>query len=122
MAKRLPVERLQRVFLFAQGRKAEAENILVDVRLDIYAVGVLIYYLLVGDVPFAPESFTVPGEAPQSLFLFPAHIPEHVQEVVKTCMHPDPKERFANIGELRQSLSLTAAAEEIDFGAELLFD
>ncbi|MEM7112559.1 MAG: serine/threonine-protein kinase [Chloroflexota bacterium] len=113
-------EHLQRVYLFAQGEKDKAEDILVDVRLDIYAVGVLIYFLFVGDVPFAPESFMVPGKAPQPIFLFPTHVPEHIQNVVRRCMQPSPQARYRNVGTLRKALSLQAAAEEIDFGTALL--
>lgn len=113
-------EHLRRVYLFAVGERQLAEDILVDVQLDIYAVGVLIYYLLVGDVPFAPESFTVPGDAPQPLFLFPTHMPLHVQQVIRRCMQSNPSDRFSDVQALRKALSLTAAAEEVDFGTPSL--
>lgn len=115
-------EHLQRVYLFVQGEKAQAEDILVDIRMDIYAVGVLIYYLLVGQVPFAPESFMSPGKAPQPIFLFPPHVPEHVQNVIRRCMQPNPQARFSSVRALRQALSLQAAAEEIDFETALLLE
>ncbi|PCC69916.1 serine/threonine protein kinase [Nannocystis exedens] len=90
-----------------------------DARVDIYAVGVMFYDLLVGKLPFAGESFMSTLTAhlmqqpqPPSQARPAAQIPEAVDYVVLRALAKDRDQRYATIGEF--SAALRAAIAEAD--------
>ncbi|WAS92967.1 serine/threonine-protein kinase [Nannocystis punicea] len=90
-----------------------------DARVDIYAVGVMFYDLLVGKLPFAGESFMSTLTAhlmqlpqPPSQARPAAQIPEAVDTVVLRALAKDRDQRYANIREF--SAALRAAIAEAD--------
>lgn len=80
--------------------------------IDIYALGIILYEILTGHVPFEGESV---GEvlmkhltAQPSL----AEVPEPYRDVIGRALAKDPERRFASVGELMEALpplSATAA-------------
>jgi len=88
----------------------------LDVRSDIYAVGITLYYLLTGKTPFKADNLvrfvaTVlerPAESPATLR---RDIPKGLCAAVLRCLEKQPARRFRNYGELRAALlPYTAAA------------
>ena len=82
----------------------------VDARTDIWAIGVVLYELISGQVPFEAESMPqlcamVLGEAPPSLREQRAEIPQGLEAVVLRCLSKDRAQRYASVAELADALA-----------------
>ena len=81
----------------------------LDVRSDIYSVGVMLYYLLTGKLPFAGKQMvqllaTVLERPPPSPRQARPEIPRGLADVVLRCLAKQAAHRFASYEELRQAL------------------
>ncbi len=85
----------------------------LDHRIDIYAIGVIMYEALTGQRPFEGDSYnkimysilTEPFPSPCSLN---TSISAEVEQVILKAMSRDPAERFTNAHEMREALKQTA--------------
>jgi hypothetical protein len=81
----------------------------LDQRTDQYAVGVTLYYLLTGKVPFDAEQMVqlvatvLEKPAPDVRKLRP-DVPRELALVIHTCLEKDPARRYRNYAELRTAL------------------
>lgn len=81
----------------------------LDHRVDIYAMGVILYELLTGTTPFQAESYNEiivkivmePFPTPRSLN---SEIPVNVEEVILKAMARDPDERFSSARGFKRAL------------------
>jgi eukaryotic-like serine/threonine-protein kinase len=96
----------------------QAQGAKPDHRVDVYAVGVIMYELLTGQVPFTADTFMgiltkhmfeVP-EAPSAI-VPDADIPLEVEAIILKAMQKDRELRFANMAEM------AAAIEAVGTGA-----
>jgi serine/threonine-protein kinase len=81
----------------------------VDVRTDVWAVGVILYELISGRVPFEgsslPHLFSVIlQQPPPSLVGLRPDVPRELETVIFRCLEKDRNQRFSNIAELAGSL------------------
>jgi serine/threonine protein kinase len=85
----------------------------VDARTDIYAVGVIMYEVFAGSLPFQGESFmgiltqhitTEPEPPAQRAAKAGRQLPPGLAEVISRCMQKNPAQRFATMDELVQAL------------------
>lgn len=87
----------------------------VDLRTDIWALGVVLYQLTTGVVPFRAESLTqlcvmVLQHEPLPPSQARAGLPVELDRVVLRCLQKHPSQRYANVAEL--------AADLLPFGSE----
>lgn len=81
----------------------------VDERADIYSLGIILYELFTGRVPFSGDSAIAVGfkqmkDEPQKPCEINQELPEQVQAVILKCLQKDPGSRYASVGQLKVAM------------------
>ena len=99
--------------------RCRGEQEQVDVRSDIYSLGVVVYQMLAGRPPFEGDSpssicYRHIHDTPAPLRDIVPALPERVQEFVDRCLQKAPQDRFQTPRELRRALEGLMEAERAD--------
>ncbi len=98
-------------------RKGSAKS---DMRADVYSMGVVLFQMLSGRVPFTADTiynllYKIVNEDPPCLGAMHPDIPPAVESVVSRCMRKNPDQRHSSVADLWKDLAV--ALEDLDVDA-----
>ena len=99
----------------------------VDVRADVYSLGVMLYEALAGDVPYDGDSVLEIFRAAQEAAATPldevrSDVSPQLARIVARAMHADREQRFASVAELADAIRPLMRSDDADSAEAVIPD
>ena len=120
MSRQTEVGQLLGTLPFMSPEQVEGNPTELDVRTDVYSLGVIAHVLLAGDLPYALRDRSVPeaariirDESPTALSRIDARFRGDVETIVSKALEKDPERRYQSASELAADIRRFLADEPI---------